>query len=46
MVEADTERFDELQQLHIPRGNLCINTTVSSDPEDIRFDMVHLYQPW
>lgn len=29
LIEADEERFKELSDLHLPLGNICINTTVS-----------------
>eukprot|EP00980_Cylindrotheca_fusiformis_P020722 scaffold7738_cov133-Cylindrotheca_fusiformis.AAC.31 len=43
LLEADSERFAELNQLHEARGNLCINTTVSSDP-DSKDSLVHILQ--
>ena len=32
LIEADLDRFQELRSLHNPLGNICVNTTVSSDP--------------
>jgi hypothetical protein len=29
LVEADPERFKELDELHTPRGNVCVNAAVS-----------------
>lgn len=29
LIEADAERFKDLKKLHEPRGNLCLNVTVS-----------------
>ena len=33
LIEADPNRFQELKRLHDPLGNICVNETVSSDPE-------------
>jgi len=32
LIEADRDKFIELQTLHEKLGNICINATVSSDP--------------
>jgi hypothetical protein len=32
LIEADTTKFQDLQALHEPLGNICVNATVSSDP--------------
>ena len=32
LIEADPDRFQELRGLHDQLGNICVHTTVSSDP--------------
>jgi isopenicillin N synthase-like dioxygenase len=32
LIEADHEKFQELESLHKPLGNICIHSRVSSDP--------------
>lgn len=33
LIEADPGKYQELQSLHRPLGNICIHATVSSDPK-------------